>query len=67
MADLITTADYKDYKGRDLFKDDDKINSLVPSVRQLVKTYCGTSFVDYFSSGMTEKLDIMDTGTQELF
>ena len=67
MADLITTADYKDYKGIDHFKDDDKINSLVPSVSQLVKTYCGTSFVDYFSSGMTEKFDIMDTGTQELF
>ena len=67
MADLITTADYKGYQGIDHFKDDDKINSLVPSVSQLVKTYCGTSFVDYFSSGMTEKFDIMDTGTQELF
>ena len=67
MADLIAKGDYKSYKGIDHFKDDDKIDSLISPISQLVKTYCGTSFVDYFSSAYTETFDIMDTSTQELF
>ena len=67
MADLIAKGDYKSYKGIDHFKDDDKIDSLISPISQLVKTYCGTSFVDYFSSAYTETFDIMDASTQELF
>ena len=67
MADLIAKSDYKSYKGIDHFKDDDKIDSLIAPISQLVKTYCGTSFVDYFSSAYTETFDIMDSSTQELF
>jgi len=67
MADLVTKADYKSYKGIDHFKEDSKIDSLIAPISQLVKTYCSTSFVDYYSSAYTEKFDIMDPSTYELF
>ena len=54
MADLITRAQYKEYKGIEHFKDDSKIDSLLSPISELVKTYCGTSFIDYYSSNKTE-------------
>ena len=62
MADLITLNDYKDAEGLSTPKEDLRINALIPSVSQLVKTYCGNSFVDYYSSAKTEILNI-DWGT----
>ena len=50
MADLYTLDDYKTFKGIEHFKDDGKISALVSPISELVKTYCGTSFVDYYSS-----------------
>ena len=58
MADLITLAIYKDAEGLSTPKEDLRINALIPSVSQLVKTYCGNSFVDYYSSAKTEIFDI---------
>ena len=58
MADLITLATYKDAEGLNTPKEDLRINALIPSVSQLVKTYCGNSFVDYYSSAKTEIFDI---------
>ncbi len=62
MADLITLQDYKDAEGLSTPKEDLRINALLPSVSQLVKTYCGNSFVDYYSSNKTETFTI-DWGT----
>ena len=62
MADLITLQDYKDAQGLSTPKEDLKINSVIPSVSQLIKTYCGNSFVDFYSSAKTETLNI-DWGT----
>tara|TARA_X000001382_G_scaffold118419_1_gene98666 strand:+ start:38 stop:625 length:588 start_codon:yes stop_codon:yes gene_type:complete len=62
MADLITLATYKDAEGLSTPKEDVRINALIPSVSQLVKTYCGNSFVDFYSSNKTETLDV-DWGT----
>ena len=31
---------------------------LIPSISALVKTYCGNSFVDFYSSNKTETLDV---------
>lgn len=62
MADLITTAQYKDYEGITAVKEDLRLGQLIPSVSQLVKTYCGNSFVDYYSSNKTETFNI-DWGT----
>tara|TARA_R110002153_G_scaffold189756_2_gene342568 strand:- start:749 stop:1336 length:588 start_codon:yes stop_codon:yes gene_type:complete len=58
MADLITLQLYKEAEGLSTPKEDAKISALVPSVSQLVKTYCGNSFVDYYSSAKTEVLNV---------
>ena len=58
MANLITLADYKDAEGIQSPKDDLRINSLIPSISQLVKTYCGNSIVDFYSSNKIEDFDI---------
>jgi len=62
MADLITLATYKDAEGLSTPKEDLRINALIPNVSQLVKTYCGNSFVDFYSSNKTETFNI-DWGT----
>ena len=62
MADLITLASFKEAEGMSTPKEDLRINALIPSVSQLVKTYCGNSFVDFYSSNKTETFSI-DWGT----
>jgi hypothetical protein len=54
MADLITLEEYKAYKGIGSFSEDSKITPLLPSVSQLIKTYCGRTFIDYYSTTLTE-------------
>ena len=49
MADLITVHEYKDAEGLRGEKDDDRLAVIVPQVSDLVKKYCGISFIDYFS------------------
>jgi hypothetical protein len=58
MADLITLQDYKTAEGISAPKDDARLNVLIPSISALVKTYCGNSFVDFYSSNKTETLDV---------
>ncbi len=58
MADLITLQDYKDAQGLSNPKEDLKINSIIPSVSQLIKTYCGNSIIDYYSSAKTETFTV---------
>jgi len=60
MADLVTVQDYKDAEGLTGAKDDDRLNILVPQISQLVKRYCGTSFVDYYSTDRTEVVNITE-------
>ena len=62
MADLITLQEYKTAQAITQPKDDARLNVLIPSVSQLIKTYCGNSFVDYYSSNKTETFTI-DWGT----
>ena len=50
MADLVTTNEYKDAEGIRGEKEDDRLNLIVPQVSDLVKKYCGTSFVDFFEN-----------------
>jgi hypothetical protein len=63
MANLITLQEYKDFAGMSGLTEDAKINVIIPSISQAVKTYCGTSFVDYYSSDKTEFFDITDSST----
>tara|TARA_B110000046_G_scaffold118356_1_gene125118 strand:+ start:69 stop:653 length:585 start_codon:yes stop_codon:yes gene_type:complete len=58
MANLITLEDYKEAEGISTPKDDLKLDAIIPSVSQLVKTYCGTSFVDYHSTDKIEEFSI---------
>ena len=67
MANLCTTSDYKTYKKIEHFKDDSQIDVLVASISELVKTYCGSTLIDYYGTDRTEIFDIFDTGTAEVF
>ena len=58
MADLVTISDYKDAEGITGPKEDLRISRIIPSVSELVKTYCGNSFVDFYSSNKTETFNI---------
>ena len=58
MADLITLQEYKTAEGITQPKEDGRLNVLIPSISQLVKTYCGNSFVDYYSTNKTETFNI---------
>jgi hypothetical protein len=66
MADLITVNEYKDAEGLRGEKDDDRLAVIVPQVSDLVKKYCGISFVDYFSTNKVEIFNIDDTHTSTI-
>lgn len=66
MADLITVNEYKDAEGLRGEKDDDRLAVIVPQVSDLVKKYCGISFVDYFSTDKVETFSVNDTNTTTL-
>ena len=68
MADLITIDEYKALKNlSQSVKEDGRIDALVDSVSQLVKTYCGNSIVDYYSSNKTETFNVnWDTSVVQL-
>jgi hypothetical protein len=67
MANLITKVQYKNYTKMDHNKDDSKIDTLVESISQMVKTYCGHSIIDYYSATKTEVFDVEDLLTSEVF
>lgn len=66
MANLVTLAQYKDFAGLTGVSEDSKINVIIPAISQAVKTYCGTSFVDYYSSAKTEYYDVRDRYTNAI-
>lgn len=67
MLNLVTIEEYKEAEGIVSPKDDLRLNNLVPSVSQLVKTYCGNTIVDYWSTNKTEIVNInWDTNMVQL-
>lgn len=58
MTDLITKDIYKQAKAITGTKEDERLDQLIPSISQLVKTYCGNSFVDYVSTPYEETFSI---------
>ena len=66
MADLITVNEYKDAEGLRGEKDDDRLFVMVPLVSDLVKKYCGISFVDFFSTDKIETFTINDNYTSTI-
>ncbi len=58
MADLVTLAEYKEAEGISSPKEDLRLATIVPSVSQLVKTYCGNSLIDHYSTNKVETFSI---------
>ena len=58
MADLVTLAEYKEAEGISSPKEDLRLATIVPSVSQLVKTYCGNSIIDHYSTNKVEIFSI---------
>ena len=58
MADLVTLQQYKDFAGLQGIQQDAKINVIIDNVSQLVKTYCGTTIIDYASTNKVEYFNI---------
>lgn len=51
---LVTKAEYKAYAGINSTNQDAEIDSLIPKVSELVKTYCRRNFVDFTDEAKTE-------------
>ena len=59
MADLISLDDYKVLEGVNSTQYDEKFETLITSVSQLVRTYCNNQFDAYATSpGVTQLFDI---------
>ena len=63
MANLVTLQNYKDFAGITGVSEDAKLNVIIPSISQAVKSYCGSSIVDYYSTNKTEYFDITNDMT----
>jgi hypothetical protein len=58
MTNLVTVEEYKEAEGITSVKEDLRLTTLVESVSQLVKTYCGNSIVDFWSENKIEEFSI---------
>ena len=58
MTDLVTLIDYKAAEGLSNPKDDLRLQTLIPAISQLVKTYCANSFVDYYSTNKVDSINV---------
>ena len=58
MSNLVTLNEYKEAEGIANPKEDLRLQTLIPSISQLVKTYCGNSIIDFYSSNKVEDFDI---------
>lgn len=67
MTDLVTLGEYKETSGLTATKDDARLELLITSISQLVKTYCGQTFLDYWTAEKTEYFNIdWDTSAVQL-
>jgi len=58
MAALITLEDYKLYKKLTKTDSDEELGAIIASVSNLIKTYCGHSFIDYYTTAKVEIFNI---------
>lgn len=61
MTALITLEDYKLYKKLTKTDSDEELTSIIASVSTLIKTYCGHSFVDYYTTPKVEVFNIQSS------
>ncbi len=64
MTDLITLAEVKRYATISSTNSDSQIQFIIPKASQLVKNYCGRTFIDYYSE---EKVEVFSGGIPSLF
>lgn len=55
---MITLEDYKKYKKLTKTDSDEELTGIIASVTAMIKTYCGHSFVDYYT---TPKVELFNT------
>lgn len=60
---LVTKAEYKAYAGISSTNQDAEIDSLIPKVSELVKSYCRRTFVDYVDD---VKVEVFKGGFNEI-
>jgi hypothetical protein len=58
MADLITLDQYKDLEGISSSSEDTKLEIIIPSVSQLIRTYCNRGFSLYATADKVETFSI---------
>ena len=61
MTALISLSDYKAYKRIVKTDADEELQNIIASVDALVKTYCGHSFIDYYSTPKVETFNIKES------
>lgn len=61
MADLVTLAEFKDYKNFTNSEEDTPLGEIITYVSQFVKSYCRRSFIDYYSTDKTDYFDGTNT------
>jgi len=61
VTQLITKAEYKAYAGITSVNQDTEIDTLIPKVSQLVKSYCRRSFADFANDAKIEVFNGGDT------
>lgn len=55
---LVTLQEYKENQGIASTKEDVRIDSLITSVSQLVKTYCASNIIDNYSTELVEVITV---------
>ena len=58
MSKLVTLEEYKEQEGITSPKEDVRLDYIITSVSQLVKTYCGNSIVDYYETEKVEEISV---------
>lgn len=57
---LITTDEYKEYASINSVDFDDKIDSIVLRISELVKSYCGRKFIDGFDKASNSFINLVE-------
>lgn len=60
MTDLITLEEYKTYKKINNPERDAITQSVIKAVSDLIKAYCGRTFIDYYDTPKTEFFNISE-------
>jgi len=58
MTDLITLSQYKAYKGINGSNSDAVLTSFCTAISELVKTYCGRTFIDHYATSTIQKFTL---------